>query len=124
MARLRRTVISKPAWELVDPPRGAPRPFRRSGHSCVVYKDQLIVFGGTDGQYHYNDIWTFDTRTHTWSEFWVSGYVPSPREGHGAAIIDDTMYVFGGRGVDGANIGELVAFRISRKSPPYEYVAV
>ncbi|KAI0673362.1 galactose oxidase [Trametes maxima] len=106
------TLISKPAWEQLDPPKGAPRPSKRSGHTCVAYKDQLIVFGGTDGQYHYNDIWAFDTRSRTWSEYWVSGYIPSPREGHGAALVGDIVYVFGGRGVDGANIGELAAFRI------------
>ncbi|CDO72998.1 hypothetical protein BN946_scf185007.g52 [Trametes cinnabarina] len=106
------TVISKPTWELLDPPKGAPRPSRRSGHSCVAYKDQLIIFGGTDGKYHYNDIWAFDTRTRTWSEFWCSGYIPAPREGHGSAVVGDVVYIFGGRGVDGANIGQLAAFRI------------
>ncbi|KAI0654196.1 galactose oxidase [Cubamyces menziesii] len=109
------TLISKPAWEQLDPPKGAPKPSRRSGHSCVAYKDQLIIFGGTDGQYHYNDIWAFDTRSRTWSEFWCSGYIPSPRESHGAAIVNDIVYVFGGRGVDGANIGELAAFRLSNQ---------
>lgn len=74
-------------------------------------------FGGTDGKYHYNDIWAFDTRTRTWSEFWCGGYIPSPREGHSAALVGDIVYIFGGRGVDGANIGELAAFRISSKLP-------
>ncbi|KAI0778412.1 galactose oxidase [Trametes elegans] len=106
------TLISKPAWEQLDPPKGAPRPSKRTGHTCVAHKDQLIVFGGTDGKYHYNDIWAFDTHTRTWSELSCSGYVPSPREGHGAAVADGILYVFGGRGVDGANIGELAAFRI------------
>ncbi|KAI0375227.1 galactose oxidase [Pilatotrama ljubarskyi] len=109
------TLISKPAWEQLDQPKGAPRPSRRSGHSCVAYKHKLIVFGGTDGRYHYNDVWAFDTRTRTWSEFWCTGYIPSPREGHGAALVDDVVYVFGGRGVDGGNIGELAAFRISNQ---------
>ncbi|KAL1951467.1 hypothetical protein VTO73DRAFT_616 [Trametes versicolor] len=109
------TLISKPAWEQLDPPKGAPRPSRRSGHSCVAYKDQLIMFGGTDGKYHYNDIWAFDTRTRTWSEFWCGGYIPSPREGQSAALVGDIVYIFGGRGVDGANIGELAAFRISNQ---------
>ena len=44
------------------------------------------------------------------------GYIPTPREGHAAAIVDDIMYIFGGRGVDHRDIGELGAFRIQRQS--------
>ncbi|KAI8990492.1 hypothetical protein BD414DRAFT_413960 [Trametes punicea] len=107
------TRASKPAWERLDPPRSTPRPSRRSEHSCVAYQDQLIIFGGTDGKHHYNDIWAFDTRSRTWSEFSCAGHIPAPRAGHGTALVGDVVYVFGGRGVDGANIGQLAAFRIS-----------
>jgi hypothetical protein len=70
-------------------------------------------FGGTDCQYHYNDTWVFDTNNATWSELTCIGYMPSPREGHAAALVDDVMYVFGGRGVDGKDMGDLVAFKLS-----------
>ena len=72
-------------------------------------------FGGTDGQYHYNDTWVFDPSIKTWSELSCIGYIPAPRESHAAAVVDDVVYVFGGRGVDGANIGQLAAFKISTK---------
>lgn len=72
-------------------------------------------FGGTDGKYHYNDTWVFDTMSKTWSELVCTGYIPSQREGHAAALVDDIMYVFGGRGVDGANVGQLAAFKITSK---------
>ncbi|KAG8947615.1 Negative regulator of mitotic exit [Tulasnella sp. 419] len=39
--------------------------------------------------------------------YWVPG------EGHAAALVDDVMYVFGGRGVDGKDLGDLAAFEIS-----------
>lgn len=42
-----------------------------------------------------------------------TGYIPSPCEGHAAALVDDVMYVFGGRGVDGTNLGDLTAFKLS-----------
>ncbi|KAI0027318.1 hypothetical protein K488DRAFT_61970 [Vararia minispora EC-137] len=71
------------------------------------------AFGGTDGQYHYNDTWMFDVPTRQWSELACIGYIPSPREGHAAALVDDVMYVFGGRGVDGKDLGDLTAFKIS-----------
>jgi N-acetylneuraminic acid mutarotase len=70
-------------------------------------------FGGTDGQYHYNDTWSFDLQTRQWSELQCIGFIPSPREGHAAAIVDDVIYIFGGRGVDGKDLNDLSAFRIS-----------
>ncbi len=73
----------------------------------------LRSFGGTDCQYHYNDTWSFDTTTNTWSELNCIGFIPSPREGHSAAMVDDVVYVFGGRGVDGKDLGDLGAFKIS-----------
>jgi N-acetylneuraminic acid mutarotase len=41
------------------------------------------------------------------------GFIPSPREGHAAALVDDVIYVFGGRGVDGKDLGDLAAFQLS-----------
>lgn len=70
-------------------------------------------FGGTDCQYHYNDTWVFDTNTRIWSELNCIGFIPSPREGHAAALVDDVVYVFGGRGVDGKDLGDLGAFKLS-----------
>jgi N-acetylneuraminic acid mutarotase len=70
-------------------------------------------FGGTDGQYHYNDTWAFDINTRKWSELQCIGFIPSPREGHAAALVDDVIYVFGGRGVDGKDLNDLAAFKIS-----------
>ena len=70
-------------------------------------------FGGTDGRYHYNDTWMFDVTTRNWTELQCTGYIPSPREGHASALVDDVMYVFGGRGVDGADLSDLTAFKLS-----------
>jgi len=70
-------------------------------------------FGGTDGQYHYNDTWAFDLLTRQWSELQCIGFIPTPREGHAASVIDDVIYVFGGRGVDGKDLSDLSAFKIS-----------
>ncbi|KAG2154654.1 hypothetical protein DEU56DRAFT_868232 [Suillus clintonianus] len=101
-------------WELCQPV-GAARPAHRTGHACVTYQDRIIVFGGTDGQYHYNDTWSYDTNTKTWSELQCIGFIPSPREGHAAAVVDDVIYIFGGRGVDGKDLGDLAAFKMSNQ---------
>jgi len=100
-----------PTWQLVRPSTGGPP--RRTGHSAVVYKERLFIFGGTDGNYHYNDTWCFDWATQSWSELKCVGYIPAPREGHAACMVDDIMYIFGGRGVDGNDLGDLASFKIS-----------
>ena len=100
-----------PTWQLVRPT--GPAPARRTGHSAVVYRDRLYIFGGTDGNYHYNDTWCFDLATQTWTELKCVGYIPAPREGHAACMVDDIMYIFGGRGVDGNDLGDLASFKIS-----------
>lgn len=38
-----------------------------------------------------------------------------PREGHAAALVDDVMYIFGGRTEEGADLGDLAAFRITSR---------
>lgn len=43
------------------------------------------------------------------------GYIPAPREGHAAALVDDVMYIFGGRTEEGADLGDLAAFRITSR---------
>lgn len=82
-----------------------------------LYSASLILcrFGGTDGQYHYNDTWSFDVSTREWTELQCTGFVPAPREGHAAALVGDVMYIFGGRGVDGADLDDLTACKLSSR---------
>ncbi|KAI0294942.1 hypothetical protein BC826DRAFT_1104415 [Russula brevipes] len=107
------TLKAKPVWESCEPAPGDEKPPRRTGHASVTHGDRIIIFGGTDGRYHYNDTWMFDVSTRKWTELQCTGYIPSPREGHAAALVDDVMYVFGGRGVDGTDLGDLTAFKLS-----------
>lgn len=50
-----------------------------------------------------------------WAQLDCIGYIPAPREGHAAALVDDVMYVFGGRTEEGTDLGDLAAFRISSR---------
>ncbi|KAF8058606.1 hypothetical protein FPV67DRAFT_1523012 [Lyophyllum atratum] len=102
---------TKAVWNPIDPVGGiAPAP--RTGHVCLTCDGRIYLFGGTDGQYHYNDTWVFDVPRHRWSELQCTGLLPPPREGHAAAVVDDVIYVFGGRGVEGKDLNDLVAFKI------------
>ncbi|GAA6017300.1 hypothetical protein JCM10207_003686 [Rhodosporidiobolus poonsookiae] len=103
----------QPRWSFVEYAPGQVVPPPRTGHTCVTSGDSLYIFGGTDGSYHYNDTWQYDLATGIWTELACIGYIPVPREGHAATLVDDVMYVFGGRGVDGKDLEDLAAFRIS-----------
>lgn len=72
-------------------------------------------FGGTNGFQWFNDVWCYDSTTNKWSQFDCIGYIPAPREGHAAALVDDVMYIFGGRTEEGTDLGDLAAFRISSR---------
>jgi hypothetical protein len=72
-------------------------------------------FGGSSGRHKYNDTWLFKISTRKWTELQCTGYTPSPRCGHAAAVVDDVMYVFGGRRVDEATADDLLAFKLSSK---------
>jgi len=72
-------------------------------------------FGGTDGVAWYNDVWTYDPRTNGWTQLDCIGYIPQPREGHSAALVNDVMYIFGGRTQEGNDLGDLAAFRITSR---------
>ena len=60
-------------------------------------------------------MWCYDPVPNTWSQLDCIGYIPVAREGHAAALVDDVMYVFGGRTEEGADLGDLAAFRIGSR---------
>jgi hypothetical protein len=81
-----------------------------------LYNFFFLRFGGSDGVNYYNDTWCYDTRDNSWTELPCIGYIPTPREFHSATIVNDVMYVFGGRTKEGTEmkeLGDLCAFRIS-----------
>jgi Galactose oxidase, central domain len=63
----------------------------------------------------FNDVWSYEPRTNTWTQQECIGYIPAPREGHSAAVVGDVMYVFGGRTEEGTDLGDLAAFRLSTR---------
>ncbi|CAI4211031.1 unnamed protein product [Parascedosporium putredinis] len=105
-------------WEMLIPGGDASAdnvPQARTNHSVVNYNDKLYLFGGTNGYQWFNDVWSYDPSSNAWSQLDCIGYIPVPREGHAAAIVDDVMYIFGGRTEDGTDLGDLAAFRISSR---------
>lgn len=72
-------------------------------------------FGGTNGTHWFNDVWSYDPVPSAWAQLECIGFIPAPREGHSAALVNDVMYIFGGRTEEGADLGDLAAFRLTSR---------
>ena len=124
------TVISNPHWESYEPTSGNGKPLPRSHHISVTTDDCIIMFvplipspsplirivcrfGGGDNGRRFNDTWSFNISTRKWNEIQCTGSIPSPRAGHAAVLVDNVMYVFGGRDTDGTRFGDLAALDLS-----------
>lgn len=60
-------------------------------------------------------MWSYDPRVNAWTRLDCIGYIPESREGHSAALVNDVMYIFGGRTEEGTDLGDLAAFRITSR---------
>ncbi|KAJ8284359.1 hypothetical protein COCON_G00032090 [Conger conger] len=112
------------AWRRVTESKGSP-PSPRDKHSCWVYADRLIYFGGygckqtrevtrsrnfitdemswvTTGTTLFrfwgwnNEVHVFNLRTNTWTEPQTHGVPPKPRAAHSTATLGRMGYVCGG----------------------------
>ena len=126
------TVVSNPRWESYEPTSGDKEPLPRAGHVSVTTGNRIIMFvyfvsspsplvvifcrfGGGDGEHYFNDTWSFDISTRKWTELQCTGSIPSPRRHHAAVLVDNVMYVFGGRGPGRIKSGDLTALDLSSK---------
>ncbi|KAI0283607.1 hypothetical protein BGY98DRAFT_1093710 [Russula aff. rugulosa BPL654] len=103
---------SNPFWESYEPAPGSEKPLPRARHVSVTTGDRIIIFGGCGGPHIFNDTWSFNISTRKWTEFQCTGSIPSPRESHAAVLIDDVMYVYGGRTIGKTKLGDLTAFNL------------
>ena len=127
------TVDSNPRWESYETAPGNEKPLPRAGHVSVTTDDCIIMFvpllvspspliiifcrfgGRGEREHFFNDTWSFDISTRKWTEIRCTGPIPSLRIGHAAVLVDNVMYVFGGRDPDGTRLGDLTAFDLSSK---------
>ena len=124
------TVKSNPSWESYEPAPGNEKPLPRAGHVSVTTGDRIIMFvslllspsslimiicrfGGGGDLSDFNDTWSFSISTRKWTELQCTGSIPFPRSDHGAVLIDDVMYVFGGWTRDETHLGDLTALNLS-----------
>ncbi|XP_053140682.1 uncharacterized protein LOC128340053 isoform X2 [Hemicordylus capensis] len=74
-------------------------PSNRKGHSAVIYRGSMYVYGGyIDLKGASQELWTLCFRTKQWSPIAAASYggSPGPRHGHSAVVYGNGMYLFGG----------------------------
>lgn len=110
------------SWRRISPHeggllRGHP-PARRYGHNMVAHDRFLYVFGGAADSCLPNDLYSFDLDSQTWNLVIpaAESQCPTGRLFHAAAVINDSMWIFGGTIESGGmNIrsGDMYRFQFS-----------
>ncbi len=80
-------------------PSGTPPSIRAATNAVIdPVNKRMVLFGGADGTYGYNDTWSLDLNTLTWLRLSPSGTLPPARFAH-ATVYDSAehrMVIFGG----------------------------
>jgi N-acetylneuraminic acid mutarotase len=75
-------------------------PSERSGCSLSFINNTLFLFGGMNvvnsEPNYYNNVYSYNFETKTWTNFETKGEVPSPRERHSSVSINNKLFVNGG----------------------------
>ncbi|CAE8587159.1 unnamed protein product [Polarella glacialis] len=85
-------------------------PVGRFGHSAVVYRSGMFVFGGWDGHDTLDDLYEFSVTTSQWYSVPGRGDVPQSRYRHSAVVYGCCMFVFGGVDKRQARFADLCEF--------------
>jgi hypothetical protein len=77
-------------------------PINRNSHTAVQDGDNIIVFGGGNGDGLLNDLWLFDTNSLKWNNCELNSNIVSPREMFGMVKYTNKksekfIYILGGR---------------------------
>ncbi|XP_064291046.1 uncharacterized protein LOC135309085 isoform X3 [Passer domesticus] len=82
-------------WLCVCSPCHSSGPGARHGHSAVVYRTAMYLFGGLVGLTEQRDLWRWDFGSSSWSSIRTS-QGPPPVVGHASIVCKDSMLIFGG----------------------------
>jgi N-acetylneuraminic acid mutarotase len=85
-------------WEPVHGRGEVPIP--RDEHTALIYENSMIVFGGfAENGERVNEIYRYYFKENKWEKVLVLGgnEAPSPRVGHSAVIMGDSLVIFGGK---------------------------
>ncbi|KAK6618482.1 hypothetical protein RUM43_013675 [Polyplax serrata] len=89
-------------WKKIRGRKGVLSPKGRRGHSALVYKGSMIIYGGyQDLRGSSNELWTYHFETESWhlilpKSSTVSVQRPNGRHKHSAVLHDGAMWIYGG----------------------------
>jgi Galactose oxidase, central domain len=90
-------VLPKPG--VVPPSSPSPSPFPRYGHALPASpsaQGELYLFGGLVKDVPKNDLYLIHTKDSSAQLIQTAGDPPSPRMGHGCALVSQVLIVWGG----------------------------
>lgn len=86
-------------WERICPsdPFKGNIPETRDSHSATKIGNNMYIFGGSNGNFPFNDIFAFNFTFRSWNKVNATGDIPLPREGHSAGVLNDRyIFIYGG----------------------------
>lgn len=89
-------MLERNHWSKIAGYISGDKPQERFGHSAVVKRNQMYVFGGWNGIETLNDVQVFNLDTHTWLTIQDVKGVIKGRYRHTAAGNETSMFIFGG----------------------------
>ncbi|KAJ2893253.1 hypothetical protein IWW38_002924 [Coemansia aciculifera] len=99
-------------WQVEHPDGSDVGPMGRAGHSCSFYAGSIYVFGGMNSDQCFNDLWAFDLELKRWQLVTPNGATPPARYGHASAVVDDCIFIMGGRNLRGEPLTDFFAYKI------------
>ncbi|XP_017772416.1 PREDICTED: uncharacterized protein LOC108559595 [Nicrophorus vespilloides] len=95
--------IKNNSWKKVRARKGVATPKGRRGHSALVHKGSMLIYGGyQDLRGSCSELWAFHFETESWHLVssgptkGTSDTNPPARHKHSAVIHDDAMWIYGG----------------------------
>jgi hypothetical protein len=82
-------------WEWDKIVRGV-QPKNRDSYGIGVFKNFFILFGGSDHETIFNDMWSFNFETELWEEIEQANKIPGRDICQLLTLNDNTMLLFGG----------------------------
>ncbi|XP_061416595.1 multiple epidermal growth factor-like domains protein 8 [Lethenteron reissneri] len=108
--------ITSSKWENATPPVS---PEGRYLHTAVEWQGGMLVFGGELARGRLaNSLWFYSPGAASWTRLSDEAAPPPPPglAGHAAALVDDTLYIFGGRTEQEEFSSAIYAFNLMSKA--------